>query len=117
MISRIADTSTSSDSGNPAADRRDCLRVIMLIGIPLDLVDDRQPLLTATLDGEGRRAARLERRVASLGRPLNVLRVNVSPAQDDHVLDPARDEELAVLQEAQVAGPEELLDRRPGRLA
>ena len=46
--------------------------------------------------------------MAPLNRPLDVLRIDVSSAQDDHVLEPASHEELAIPQEAQVAGPEEL---------
>lgn len=45
--------------------------------------------------------------MAALGRPLDILRVDIPTPQDDQVLEPARDEELAVAQEAEVPGPEE----------
>ena len=93
--------------GDRAADRRDDLVDHRLIAIPLDLLDDRQPLLPVDLDGEGRGAAGAERRVAPLRRPLDVLRIDVPAAEDDQVLEPAGDEELAILEEAQVARPEE----------
>ena len=38
---------------------------------------------------------------------LDVLRIVVAAADDDHVLEPAGDEQLAVLDEAEVAGPQE----------
>ena len=42
-----------------------------------------------------------------LGRLLDVLRIVVAAADDDHVLEPAGDEQLAVVHEAEVAGPQE----------
>ena len=45
--------------------------------------------------------------MAPLGRLLDVLRIEVAAAEDDQVLDPAGDVELAVVQEAEVAGPQE----------
>src|SRR5262249_36148525 len=47
--------------------------------------------------------------MASLHRPFDVLRVDIPPAQNDHVLEPAGDKEFAILQESQVAGSEERL--------
>ena len=102
LISRIAETSTSSASATP---RR--IAASDLLGDPrgepaLGLDDDRQPLLAGALDREGRGSADPEGGVAPLGRPLDILRIDIPAPQDDHVLDPARDEQLAVAQEAEV---------------
>ena len=51
--------------------------VTALSECPLDLLDDREPLLSLDLDREGRGAASTERRVAPLRRPLDVLRIDV----------------------------------------
>ena len=46
-----------------------------------------------------------------LGRLLDVLRIVVAAADDDHVLHAAGDKQLAVAEEAQVAGPQESCPR------
>ena len=56
---------------------------------------------------EGGPAARPQPRVDGLDRRLDVLRVVVAAADDDHVLDPPRDEQLAASHEPEVAGPQE----------
>ena len=53
--------------------------------------------------------------MAPLDRPLDVLRVDVPAADDDQVLDPARDEQLAVAEEPEVAGAEERAAVVPGQ--
>ena len=45
--------------------------------------------------------------MALADRQLDVLRIMVQPADDDQVFQPAGDEQLAVLHEAQVAGAQE----------
>jgi hypothetical protein len=45
--------------------------------------------------------------MALLGGQLDLLRVIVAPTDDDHILQPPADEQLAVVQEAQVAGAQE----------
>ena len=86
---------------------------------PLDLVDDDQPLLAVRLDGEGRAAAGRSAGWLLLDGPLDVLRVEVAAADDDQVLEPAGDEQLAVVEEAEVAGAQErpLAGVRPGGAA
>ena len=92
--------------GHGPPDGRDGL-VGLPAGMPFDLLDDDQPLLPAGLDGEGRPGVRAQGGVALPGRPLEVLRVDVAAPDDDQVLEPAGDEQLAVAEDAQVAGPEE----------
>ncbi len=45
--------------------------------------------------------------MAGFGRPLDVLRIDVPPPEDDQILEPAGDEQLAIAQEAEVSGAEE----------
>ncbi len=78
-----------------------------VLALPLDLVDDHEPLLAADLDGERRAPLGPERGVAPLDGPLDVLRVDVPAPDDDQVLEPPGDEQLAVAEEAEVAGPQE----------
>src|SRR6185295_8959023 len=83
----------------------------------VDLRSDDQPLLAVRLDGERRRAAGMEVRVARLGRPFEILRVVVAPAQDDQVLVPAGDEQVPALLEPQIAGAQIAGFARLGGLA
>ncbi len=76
----------------------------------LDLGCNRQPLDSPDVDGEGSHASRPDRRMGVLGGPLDVLRVEISPADDDEVLQAAGDEELAAADEPEVARAKE----RPG---
>ena len=88
--------------------RRDRRRLVSAIaGAPLDLLADHQALAVVPLHREGRPAARPQRRVRPLRRGLEVLRIEVAPAQDDEILEPAGHVELAVEDEAQVAGAQE----------
>ena len=64
-------------------------------GMAVELPDDHQPLVSLALDGERRPAAWTERGVGALGHQLDVLRIQVAPAQDDQVLEPAGDEQVA----------------------
>src|ERR1051325_3507151 len=73
----------------------------------IQLLNDDQPLFAFGVYGERRPAAGLERRMASLDRVLNVLRVMIVPAYYDQVFQPAPDEELSVLQKAEVARAQE----------
>ena len=69
-----------------------------------DLVHHHQPLLVAEGDREGGAARGDERRVSGLDAPLDVLRIEVPAAQDDQVLEAAGDEELAAVDEPEIAG-------------
>ena len=93
--------------GDGAADRPDDLGDVGPFDLPLDLVDDDEPLVAVDLDGERRAPFGPERGVAPLDGPLDVLRVDVAAADDDQVLEAAGDEQLAVVDEAEVAGAEE----------
>src|SRR5262249_28183755 len=59
------------------------------------------------LDGERRPAARVQVPVAPLHGPLQVLGVQIPPAEDDEVLEPAGDEELSLVEEPEVARAQE----------
>jgi hypothetical protein len=89
------------------------LRVDLLVAAgfvaPLHLVDEDQPRPVVALVGERRPAAGLEQRRRDLHHLLDVLRVVVAAADDEHVLQPAGDEQLAFVEEAQVAGPQPAL--------
>ncbi len=90
-----------------ASDRRDCLGDHLPIGIALDLLDDRQPFLAVGLEREGGGAEGAKRGVRPFCRPFDVLRIDVSATQDDHVLEPASDEQHAIPQKTKIACPEE----------
>ena len=92
--------------GDLAADRGEDRLGRTIREPPLDLQHDRQPFLARHLDREGSGTARSERGMATLGRPLDVLRINVPPPEDDQILDPAGDEQLALAQEAEVSSAE-----------
>ncbi len=105
--------------GHRAADRRgDPVQLLPPGARPaLHLLHQHQPLFASRraggaidldlgLDRERRAAARPQVRVAALGGELQVLRIVVAAAQDDEVLLPPGDEELAALDEAEVAGPQ-----------
>jgi|GEM_PF-6800528 len=69
-----------------------------------------QPLAVfciGSLDREGGAVALAQRGVGALRRPLDVLRVVVAPADDDQVLQSSGDEQLAIVDEAEVAGAQE----------
>ena len=46
----------------------------LLLGMPLDLVNDDEPLLTIPVDREGRATTRTKERVALVHGPLDILR-------------------------------------------
>ena len=72
----------------------------------LDLLHHRK-LFVAIRAGDVERGSAVpaQRRMTVLDGSLDVLRVVVHTANDDHVLDPARDEQLAALvKEPQIAG-------------
>src|SRR6185295_11182284 len=71
---------------------------------PLDLGDDDQPLLARDVHREGRHAPTPDRGVRGLRRRFEILRIVIAPAQDHQVLRAAGDEQLAVANEAEVAG-------------
>ena len=71
---------------------------------PLDLVDDHEPLLAPDLHRKRRAAPGTEAGMAGFRRGLDVLGIVVPPVEDDQVLEPSGDEELAVADESQIAG-------------
>ncbi len=96
--------------GDGAADRRDDagdLCLVVLAVLAMHLRHHRQPLLALPLDREGGNAARTQGRMAALDGELDVLRVVVAAAEDDEVLQPAGDEQLALGGESEIAGPQE----------
>ncbi len=72
-----------------------------------DLVDDHQPGLVVHFDAQRRAATGPDGRMALLDRQLDVVGIVVQAVDDDQVLEPTGDEQLAVLEEAQVAGAQE----------
>ncbi len=80
-----------------------------VVGGALVLVHHDQPLLIPDLDREGRAAARAQRRVGPLDRKFDVLRIKIAAADDDQVLEPAGDEQLATVEEAEIAGAQKRL--------
>ena len=84
------------------ADGADDVVHIRTAELAVELVDDDE-LFVAVLGFDGERGARQHGRVGLLGRLLDVLRVVVAGADDDHILEPAGDEQLAVAEEAEVA--------------
>ena len=71
------------------------------------LLHHHQPLLTFDVDRERRVGARAQRGVTLLDRFFDVLRIMITAADDDRVLDPALDAKLSVVEEGEVAGTEE----------
>ena len=70
---------------------------------PFKFGDVDQPLFSIRFHRERRPAAIPEGRVARLGRLLDVLRIQVTAAEDDEVLDPAGHVQLPVVHEAEIA--------------
>jgi hypothetical protein len=80
-------------------------RHVALAMLASDLVHDDQLFAAGIADGE--RGAELDRFVSLLHRSFDVLRVEVSPADDDDVLQPARDKQFALEEGAEVTRAEE----------
>ncbi len=74
--------------------------------LPLRFANDDQPLLSAQFDGESGGPAIDQPFAGFLDGPLNVLRITIHAANDDQVFQTTSDEQFAVEQEAQVAGPQ-----------
>ena len=91
-------------------DRRDVLRPDVALG----LLRDDEPLLALDLHGEGRAGVGADVGVAAAGGPLDVLGIDVAAPDDDEVLEPPRDEQLALAGKAQVARPQEGTAKAPG---
>ena len=98
--------------GDGLADRREDRLDRPRPGLALDLVDDDQPLLAVAPRPRTPRRRSAAARVAPLDGPLDVLGIDVAAADDDQVLEPAGDEQLAVAEEAEVAGAQERPARR-----
>src|SRR4051794_28354190 len=77
------------------------------VAFPLDLLDDDQSLPAINLGAKCRCSSRPRPGMASLDRRLDVVGVDISPLQDDQVLEASGDEKVAIAQEAQVACPQE----------
>src|SRR5258706_11404742 len=84
----------------------DYLCEIELLLAKLNFLNDYQSLFAFGFDGKCRAAARPERRMAALNRQLYVLRIMVATANHYQVFEAAGDEQLAVVQEAQIARPQ-----------
>ncbi len=95
-------------------DRR---RRVRLSAAQIGLARHHQPLLAIGLDREGGARPRPQRRVSPLDGPLDVLRIVIAPAQDDEVLPPPGDEQLAAGEKAEVARAQERAGRRLVRQA
>src|SRR5690606_27600446 len=65
--------------------------------------DDDQPLLAGVADGKCRAGAVLDAFMRSVDRLLDVLRIEVNAMDDDQVFQPAGDEQLALMEEPQIA--------------
>mmetsp|Transcript_36522 Transcript_36522/g.104610 ORF Transcript_36522/g.104610 Transcript_36522/m.104610 type:complete len:337 (+) Transcript_36522:226-1236(+) len=100
--------------GAPLAEQRVVVHVALARrhGQRLDLLRpqltcDAHALSLLALHGEGRAAAGSHDVTLGLDGLLDVLRDVLAPPDDDHVLGAAGDEELALVEEAGVAGPQE----------
>ena len=82
------------------------------IPVPVDissaygLSNDNQLLPTLVIHRECSDRTGLHRIAGSLDRLLNVLRVAIDPADNDHVFDATGNVDLAIVQETEVAGPQ-----------
>src|SRR5918997_1918750 len=70
----------------------------------LNFLENDEPRLTVAVDSKCRTSAAAQTGVARFNRMLNVLGIVIPPAQDDQVLEPSSNEELAIVQKAQVTG-------------
>jgi hypothetical protein len=88
------------------ADRRHDCSQIRLAMLAFDFLDDDEPFLAALVDnGEGGAAVPAQGRVRGLDRMLDVVRIMVDAADNDQILDPAGDEQLARrIDKAEIAG-------------
>ena len=87
------------------ADRTKHRRHVVAAMLAGDLVDDHQLLVAVDFDRE--RGAEVDCLVRLLRSPLDVLRIEVATADDDDVLRATGDEQLAVVERSQIAGPQE----------
>src|SRR4029453_4447675 len=81
------------------------------LGMALHQQADFPPLLLLDGEGAGIAAAQVRQR---LDRPFDVLRPDVAAVDDDQVLGPAGDDQLAVAPVAEVAGVEPAIDQHGG---
>src|SRR5579864_1518728 len=77
-----------------------------LLGVA-ELLHDDQAFFAACFDGEGGGATGAERLIAVLDGKFKILRIVIAAVEDDQVLQTAGDEQLAVVEEAQIAGAQE----------
>jgi hypothetical protein len=101
--------------GDRAADRRD--HVAEIGGAArIDLLYQREALVTVDVDRERDGAAQAQRRVRLRRGRLEILRVQVAAADDDDVLEPAGDVQLPIEREAEDRADRKVLrDRREDR--
>ena len=93
--------------GHGLADSGEDLLRVSARAQAIDLQDHDQPLLPIDLDGERRGRVGAQGGMALRGAPFDVLGIKVTAPDDDHVLEPARDEKLSVAKETQIARAEE----------
>src|SRR3569833_2722062 len=89
--------------GDRRAHRADRLRQRLLVVTTIDFVHQHEHLITFAFDGERGAAARVQQRMALRRGEYDVVRNMVVTADDDEFLEATRDEQLAVLDEAEVA--------------
>ena len=83
-------------------------RLAVVIAIALErLREDGDLLVTVDIEAEGSAAAWSDCRVRRFHRQLEVVRVQIAPTENDHVLQSAGYEQLAVAHEPKVAAAEE----------
>ena len=72
--------------------------------VALDFVHHDEPFHAVDVQGKRDPRSRSEHRMAGFHRPLDVLRVQIAPAQDDEILQATGDEEVSLVEEPQIAG-------------
>ena len=93
--------------GELAADLVERLRHLLAVAFaPLQFGDDDDALAPLDVDREGRHRPGADHRAGRLDGLLDVLRIMVAAPDDDQILEPASDEQLAVVEEPEVTGAE-----------
>ena len=98
-----------------APDGLDHIRPVLMASA-LDFADDDQALPAVQIDGESRRRAGLQFGAGPLDRQFDVLRIAIDTPDDDQVLEAPRHEQLASVQETEIARAQESATGLPGDL-
>jgi hypothetical protein len=91
--------------GHRLAHRVDNLIPVQVSTSAVEFRGDYQSLPAAEIDRKGGATSRPESGVAFLYGQFYVLRIMISPVNDDEILKPAGDEELSFQNKPQVSGP------------